>query len=244
MVRLGVNIDHVAGLRQARGGVEPEPVYAACIAEAAGADGITIHLREDRRHINDRDLAFLKKVVQTRINLEMALTDEMLGIAEEFKPESVCLVPERREEITTEGGLQIADRVPLFKEGIARLKDAGIKISLFLDADPAQMPLAVETGADCVEIHTGPYAGAPERDRETELIRVAESARLGHGLGLEMHAGHGLNYHNVLPVASLPEIVEVNIGHSIVSRAVFTGLSRAVREMVELVRLAREAANG
>lgn len=236
MTRLGVNIDHVAGLRQARGGVEPEPAYAACIAEEAGADGITIHLREDRRHICDRDLALLKKIVQTRINLEMALTGEMLGIAEEYKPESVCLVPEKREEVTTEGGLVIAGSVPRFRDGITRLKEAGIKVSLFLDADPAQVSAAVEAGADCVEIHTGPYADASEKNRSAELERVVEAACLGRGLGLEMHAGHGLNYHNVIPVASLPEIEEVNIGHSIVSRAVFAGLLRAVGEMVDLVR--------
>lgn len=231
-VRLGVNIDHVATLRQARGGIEPEPVFAAGIAELAGADGITIHLREDRRHIQDRDLHLLRQTVQTHLNLEMACSDEIVRIALDVKPEQVTLVPERREEITTEGGLDAGAALDRIKSVAARFKNAGIVVSLFIDPVPDQIRASAESGAACVELHTGRYANARNEDAQRAcLCELAEAANLARELGLRVYAGHGLNYTNVRAVADIPEVEELNIGHSIISRAVFVGLDHAVREM-------------
>ncbi|MCC5866944.1 MAG: pyridoxine 5'-phosphate synthase [Gammaproteobacteria bacterium] len=237
---LGVNIDHVATLRQARGTRYPDPVYAALMAEQAGADSITLHLREDRRHIQDRDLHSMKGVLQTRMNLEMAVTDEMLGIALDVRPEDCCLVPERREELTTEGGLDVAGQLDRVSAAVARLADAGIRVSLFIDPDPDQLEAARASGAPVVELHTGAYGEATsERARERELARLREAAAAGAKLGLTVHAGHGLHYHNVIPVAAIGEIVELNIGHAIIARAVFDGLGTAVSEMKHLLLEAR-----
>jgi pyridoxine 5-phosphate synthase len=215
-------------------------VYAALMAEQAGADSITLHLREDRRHIQDRDLRAMKDVLQTRMNLEMALTDEMLSIAMEVRPRDVCLVPERREELTTEGGLDVVTQLDRVREAVARLTDAGIRVSLFIDPDPRQIEASVASGAPVVELHTGRYADADEeRGRHRELVRVREAAQAGAALGLAVNAGHGLNYHNVQPVARIREIIELNIGHAIVARAIFDGLSTAVIEMKRLMTEAR-----
>ncbi|MGD9388641.1 MAG: pyridoxine 5'-phosphate synthase [Gammaproteobacteria bacterium] len=239
-IALGVNIDHVATIRQARRTRYPDPVYAALMAEQAGADSITLHLREDRRHIQDRDLRAMKDVLQTRMNLEMAVTDEMIGIALDVRPRDVCLVPERREELTTEGGLDVAGQLERVREAVARLTGAGIRVSLFIDPEATQLEAAVAAGAPVVELHTGAYADAPdEAARRAELRRVEAAARHGAGLGLIVNAGHGLNYHNVQPVARVPEIAELNIGHAIVARAIFDGLSTAVIEMKRLMTEAR-----
>jgi pyridoxine 5-phosphate synthase len=239
-IALGVNIDHVATIRQARRTRYPDPVYAALMAEQAGADSITLHLREDRRHIQDRDLRAMKDVLQTRMNLEMAVTDEMLAIATEVCPRDVCLVPERREELTTEGGLDVAGQLDRIRDAVARLAAAGMRVSLFVDPDPRQLEASVAAGAPVVELHTGRYADAEgERTRTAELARVREAARAGTALGLAVNAGHGLNYHNVQPIARIPEIVELNIGHAIVARAIFDGLSTAVIEMKRLMTEAR-----
>jgi len=260
--RLGVNIDHVATLRQARGGIAPEPVVAAGIAELNGADGITVHLREDRRHIQDRDLGILMQTVQTRINLEMAATEEMIGIATRLRPYSVTLVPEKRQELTTEGGLNVLGQREALHKAVYRLRDAGILVSLFIDPDLAQIRASKQAGADAFEIHTGTYcevfqagktADVPRNapvlggDRKTdeklknvpgflsklEEIRVA--ATYGKNVGLKVFAGHGLDVRNIVPILELPEIEEFNIGHSIVARAVFIGLGAAVREMADLI---------
>jgi pyridoxine 5-phosphate synthase len=237
---LGVNIDHVATLRQARGTRYPDPVYAALMAEQAGADSITLHLREDRRHIQDRDLHSMKGVLQTRMNLEMAVTDEMLGIALDVLPQDCCLVPERREELTTEGGLDVAGQMARISSAVARLTDAGIRVSLFIDPDPVQLQASRDAGAPVVELHTGAYAESTgERARARELARIRETAEAGAELGITVHAGHGLHYHNVIPVAAIPEIVELNIGHAIIARAVFDGLGTAVSEMKHLLLEAR-----
>lgn len=239
-IALGVNIDHVATIRQARRTRYPDPVYAALMAEQAGADSITLHLREDRRHIQDRDLRAMKDVLQTRMNLEMAVTDEMIDIALEVQPRDVCLVPERREELTTEGGLDVAGQLERVREAVARLAAAGIRVSLFIDPEASQLEAAVAAGAPVVELHTGAYADAAEATvRRAELRRVEAAARHGAGLGLEVNAGHGLNYHNVQPVARIPEVAELNIGHAIVARAIFDGLSTAVIEMKRLMTEAR-----
>lgn len=238
-IALGVNIDHVATLRQARGTRYPDPVHAALQAEMAGADLITLHLREDRRHIQERDVELLRAQLQTRMNLEMAVTDEMVEIACRYRPHDCCLVPERREELTTEGGLDVAAQLPRVREVCAQLAEAGIRVSLFVDPEPHQLEAAVEAGAPVVEIHTGAYADADETSRAAELERVVAAAARARALGLQVHAGHGLNYDNVQPVAAIPEIVELNIGHAIISRAVFTGLSEAVREMKRLMVEAR-----
>ena len=231
-VRLGVNIDHVATLRQARGGTEPEPVLAAGIAELAGADGITIHLREDRRHISDRDVRIIRETVQTHLNLEMACTDEIIEIALAVKPDQVTLVPERREEVTTEGGLDVAGALERIKAANQRLKQAGALVSLFIDPVAGQVKASVESGAQAIELHTGRYANARGDDEiEQRLCELADAASLAAGLGLRVYAGHGLNYVNARPVADIPEIEELNIGHSIIARAVFVGLGQAVREM-------------
>ncbi len=238
-IALGVNIDHVATIRQARRTRYPDPVYAALMAEQAGADCITLHLREDRRHIQDRDLRAMKDVLLTRMNLEMAVTDEMLAIAAEIGPRDCCLVPERREELTTEGGLDVAGQADRIAAAVAHLGRAGIRVSLFVDPDIRQLEAARDAGAPVVELHTGAYADAGEADLERELERVRMAARAGAELGLRVHAGHGLNYHNVQPVARIPEIRELNIGHAIVARAIFDGLSTAVIEMKRLMTEAR-----
>jgi pyridoxine 5-phosphate synthase len=237
---LGFNIDHVATLRQVRRGRVPNPVHAALAAENAGADSITLHLREDRRHIQDQDVRTLRGLLQTRMNLEMAVTDEMLGIAAEVRPADCCLVPERREELTTEGGLDVLGQVARLAEAVAALRPAGVRVSLFIDPDREQIEAAARTGAPAIELHTGAYAGAGDGARAAiELERLRTGARLAASLGLEVHAGHGLNYHNVGPVAAVREIVELNIGHAIVAHALFVGLPAAVSEMKRLMSEAR-----
>ena len=235
---LGVNIDHVATLRQARLGQAPSVVQAALVAEQAGADAITIHLREDRRHIQDRDVELLAETIATRLNLELAVTDDMLAIAETLRPADVCLVPERRQELTTEGGLDVVSHREAVRSACTRLIEAGIRVSLFIDPDPIQLEAARECGAPVVELHTGAYAETRGRERVSELERIRSAARQGLDLGLVVNAGHGLNYHNVQPVASINGINELNIGHAIVSRAVFVGLESAVREMKHLMSTA------
>lgn len=236
-VKLGVNVDHVATIRQARGTVEPDPVTAAALAELAGADGITVHLREDRRHIQERDVRLLRQTVQTRLNLEMAATDAMVEIALEVQPDCVTLVPERREELTTEGGLDVAMHRTLLKKQIGLLQQGGICVSLFVDPDLDQLKSAHRVGADYVEIHTGRYCDAKTAsERANELIKVENAIRAGRKLGMGVNAGHGLNYRNVQAVVALGGVEEFNIGHSIISRAVLVGMERAVREMVALLR--------
>jgi pyridoxine 5-phosphate synthase len=234
-MKLGVNVDHVATIRQARGTTEPDPVTAAALAELAGADSITVHLREDRRHIQDRDVELLRRTVQTRLNLEMAATDEMVAIALKIRPDSATLVPERRAELTTEGGLDVAGQRRALKQPIERLRQAGIVVSLFVDPDLEQIKAVHRLGADTIEIHTGTYCDAPPAARRGELAKIAEAVRAARKLGLGVNAGHGLNYRNVQEVAALGGIEEFNIGHSIVSRAVLVGMERAVREMVALL---------
>jgi pyridoxine 5-phosphate synthase len=234
-ILLGVNIDHVATLRQARGSRYPEPVQAALVAEQAGADVITLHLREDRRHIQDRDVEILSDVLQTRMNLEMAATSEMAAIVKRFAPHDCCLVPEKRQELTTEGGLDVAGNLDYMTDYCGELKDAGIRVSLFIDADPRQLDAAKESGAPVVEIHTGHYAEAiSDRDRRIELERIITAVEYGNSLGLQVNAGHGLDYHNVKAIVAIAGIVELNIGHAIICRALFTGLDQAVREMKAL----------
>lgn len=233
---LGVNIDHIATLRNARGTCYPEPAHLAAIAETAGADGITIHLREDRRHINDRDVAVLTQTLQTRMNLEMAVTDEMIDIAIKTKPVFVCLVPEKREELTTEGGLDVAGNFDHVTNAVKRLNSANIQVSLFIDPTEKQIDAAIKTGAAYIELHTGAYADAENETLEnSELARIATAATYAHNAGIKVNAGHGLNYHNVKPIAALPEIIELNIGHAIVARAVIDGFSVAVSEMKRLM---------
>jgi pyridoxine 5-phosphate synthase len=240
IILLGVNIDHVATLRQARGTRYPDPVQAAIAAEQAGADSITLHLREDRRHIQERDVSLLKDILQTRMNLEMAVTAEMLVFAERLRPADCCLVPERREELTTEGGLDVAGQLPRIREACARLATAGVRASLFIDADARQVAAAAAAGAPCIEIHTGRYADAANAaQQDAEFKRILESARLGVDAGLRVHAGHGLHYHNIQAIAAIPAIRELNIGHAIIARALFTGLGSAVAEMKRLMREAR-----
>jgi len=238
---LGVNIDHIATLRNARGTSYPDPVLGAGLAEQAGADGITVHLREDRRHITDRDVEILRRqTLQTRMNLEMAVTDEMMAIACRLRPHFVCLVPEKREEVTTEGGLDVAGQLERIAECVARLAEVGTQVSLFIDADREQIDAAVASGAPFIEIHTGRYADAEtEAEQLAELARIREAARYAHALGLKVNAGHGLHYHNVKPIAAIPEMVELNIGHAIIARAVFEGLPNAVAEMKRLMVEAR-----
>jgi len=236
---LGVNIDHVATLREARRARYPDPVHAALAAEMAGADSITLHLREDRRHIRDHDVHSLKGLLQTRMNLEMAVTDEMIEVARDVRPADCCLVPERRAEITTEGGLDAAGQTARLAEAAAALAESGIRVALFIDPEPRQIEAASKIGVPAIELHTGAYAEAAGGQRAIELERLHASARLGASLGLEVHAGHGLHYQNVGPVAAIGEIVELNIGHAIIARAVFVGLERAVREMKALMQAAR-----
>lgn len=237
MARLGVNIDHVATIRQARRTVEPDPVWAAALAELGGADGITIHLREDRRHIQDRDLRLLRETVRVKLNLEMAASDEITDIALAVHPDQCTLVPERREEVTTEGGLDVLTHRARVQRCIERLQGAGIEVSLFVDPDATQIEASRELGAQAVELHTGRYADAPtESDRKHELCTLIAAANVAHREGLLLHMGHGLTYRNVVPVARIAGVCELNIGHSIVSRAVLVGMERAVREMRELVQ--------
>jgi pyridoxine 5-phosphate synthase len=238
-IALGVNIDHVATLRQARRGRYPDPVYAALIAEEAGADSITLHLREDRRHIQDRDVAAMREALQTRMNLEMAVTDEMLRIAQKVLPQDCCLVPESRQEITTEGGLNVAGQAARIGDAVKALGASGIRVSLFIDPDPEQIEAAQRAAAPVIELHTGAYADSTGAARAREFERLCTAAKFAARLGLVVNAGHGLNYHNVEPIAAIPEIIELNIGHAIVARAVADGLAKAVRDMKQLMRAAR-----
>ncbi|MDV5141036.1 pyridoxine 5'-phosphate synthase [Chimaeribacter arupi] len=237
---LGVNIDHIATVRNARGTNYPDPVQAAFVSEQAGADGITVHLREDRRHITDRDVRILRQTIQTRMNLEMAVTDEMLGIACELTPHFCCLVPEKRQEVTTEGGLDVAGQIDKMGVAVERLNQAGILVSLFIDADLRQIDAAVAVGAPYIEIHTGAYAEAASPQAQlAELERIKRAAAYAAGKGLYVNAGHGLTYHNVQPVAAIAEMHELNIGHAIIGRAVISGLADAVRDMKTLMLDAR-----
>lgn len=238
-IALGVNIDHVATLRQARRGRDPDPVHAALEAEMAGADGITLHLREDRRHIQDADVRTLRARLAIPMNLEMAVTDEMVQIACEVRPPHCCLVPEKRQELTTEGGLDVAGQSERIGAAIERLTAHGVRVSLFIDPDPAQIDSSARLGAPAIELHTGAYAEALGTERARELERLASGARRAGRLGLQVHAGHGLDYHNVQPVAAIGEIVELNIGHAIIARALFHGLPAAVRQMRELMSAVR-----
>jgi pyridoxine 5-phosphate synthase len=232
VILLGVNIDHVATLRQARGTRYPEPIQAALVAEQAGADSITAHLREDRRHIQDRDIYLLKDMLHSRLNLEMAVTDEMIGIALRVKPQACCLVPERREELTTEGGLDVAGAPERMREACQALVGAGVEVSLFIDPDLRQIDAAKEAGVPVVELHTGRYADAESVDAQRqELQRIRIAAAHAHSIGLQVNAGHGLNMHNVEAICRIPEIVELNIGHSIIAQALFSGLDQAVRDL-------------
>jgi pyridoxine 5-phosphate synthase len=235
MATLGVNIDHVATLRQARRTVEPDPVWAAALAELAGADAITVHLREDRRHIQDRDLEVLRKTVQVKLNLEAAIAPAMIEIACHVRPDQVTLVPERREEVTTEGGLDVVTHRAATAAAVGRLRDAGIAVSLFIDPCPRQIDAAVDLGVDAAELHTGTYANASEGDRHDALVELSRGAAMVRQARLQLAAGHGLTYRNVVPVARLDGMGELNIGHSIVSRAVLVGFAQAVREMKALI---------
>lgn len=233
--RLGVNIDHVATVRQARGTEYPSVLQAAYVVADAGADLITIHLREDRRHIQDRDVELIRECVPLVLNLEMAVTDEMITIAERIRPEWCCLVPEKREELTTEGGLNVVAQQQHIQQACQRLQDAGIKVSLFVDPDEQQLTASQQCGADAVELHTGEYGEAQGQQAIDALLRIQEAAQFGAQQGLAIHAGHGLHYHNVKPVAAVPVVQELNIGHAIISRALFSGLDRAVRDMKSLI---------
>jgi pyridoxine 5-phosphate synthase len=238
-IALGVNIDHVATLRQARRARYPDPLVAALLAEEAGADSITLHLREDRRHIQDGDVASLRGALQTRMNLEMAVTDEMIRIARKILPQDCCLVPESREEVTTEGGLNVSAQSARINDAVKALGGAGIRVSLFIDPDPAQIEAAQRAGAPVIELHTGAYADSTGAARAREFERVRSAAKFAARLGLIVNAGHGLNYHNVEPVAAIAEIVELNIGHAIVARSIVDGIAKAVRDMKQLMRAAR-----
>lgn len=236
MIKLGVNIDHVATLRQARGTRYPDPVQAAIDAEQAGADSITLHLREDRRHIQERDVEILRQTLTTRMNLEMAVADDIVAYACKIKPQDCCLVPERRQELTTEGGLDVVSHLKKITQVCKQLSDAGIRVSLFVDPDPTQIAAAAQTGVPAIEIHTGHYADATGDHWRKELTRIEQAAIQGRDLRLQVNAGHGLNYHNVQSIAAIPGIAELNIGHAIVARALFTGMQQAVSEMKRLMR--------
>lgn len=237
MKKLGLNIDHVATVREARKTVEPDPLYAAAIGELAGADGITVHLREDRRHINDRDVMLLSQFIKTKLNLEMAATKEMVSIAKRVKPSCATIVPEKREEVTTEGGLDVTGQRETLEESIGELKEAGIPVSLFVDPVLDQIQDSRDSGADYIEIHTGGYCEVYGKEHEQrELDKIRKAAFFASSIGLGVNAGHGLNYKNIIPVLSIPQIEEFNIGHAIIARAVFVGLYQAVREMVEILR--------
>ncbi|MEJ2745753.1 MAG: pyridoxine 5'-phosphate synthase [bacterium] len=237
MIKLGVNIDHVATVRQARRTVEPDPLAAGLLCERAGAHGITVHLREDRRHIQDRDVEILRQKIRTRLNLEMAVAEEIVSIAERVKPDSACLVPEKREEVTTEGGLDVAGNGEKVAAAVKRLQSAGIVVSIFIDPVENQIGAAADVGADFIELHTGCYANARKaEERRAELDTLTAMGELASGKGLRVNAGHGLTYANVRPILGIPHLEELNIGHSIVSRAIFVGLEQAVREMLELLK--------
>ncbi len=238
-ILLGVNVDHIATLRQARGTRFPDPVQAALVSEAAGADGITMHLREDRRHIQDRDIELAMQMLHTRLNLEMAVVEEMITLAERLKPANVCLVPEKREELTTEGGLDVAGGGNRIREACQRLGAAGCEVSLFIDPHPDQIQAAFDAGAPAIELHTGTWVDASRQDAEIELARLIAGAEMAHALGMTVNAGHGLHYHNVEAIAAVPWFHELNIGHAIVARAALTGLDEAVREMKRLMVQAR-----
>jgi pyridoxine 5-phosphate synthase len=235
MVELGVNIDHVATVRQARRTVEPDPVAAAVLAELGGADSITVHLREDRRHIQDRDVRVLAQTIRTKMNFELSVAPEIVSIACEVRPHQATLVPEKREEVTTEGGLDLRPRSPHLLEAIQRLRDMGVSISLFIDPDREQVEIAKELSVDAIELHTGQYASSTGARQKEELDRLVHAGQHAADLGLRLHAGHGLTYHNVLPVATIPNMFELNIGHSIVSRAVLVGMQQAVSDMKRLL---------
>jgi pyridoxine 5-phosphate synthase len=240
LILLGVNIDHIATLRQARGTKYPEPLQAACIAEQAGANSITAHLREDRRHIQDKDMYRLKEMIQTRLNFEMAVTPEMLGLATEIKPYACCLVPEKREELTTEGGLDVASSPDKMQRACAQLAESDIEVSLFIDPEELQIDAAVKTGAPVIELHTGHYADAKTKiEQGLALKRIATAANYAHSAGLQVNAGHGLNLFNVEAICQIAEIVELNIGHALIAQAVFCGMEVAVRDMKQLMRSAR-----
>jgi pyridoxine 5-phosphate synthase len=239
MIRLGVNVDHVATVRQARRADVPDPVEAALLAEKAGADGITVHLREDRRHIQERDVRVLRERATSKINLEMAVTPDMVAFAEKLRPNDACFVPEKRQELTTEGGLDVVANRSRVKDAVTKLQGSGIHVSLFIDSEGAQIEAAREVGAHAIEIHTGAYCNVSGAGREKERQAIAKAATFAQSLGLEVHAGHGLDYVNVVPIAVIPEIVELNIGHSIIARAVIVGIEQAVREMKELLVRAR-----
>ncbi len=241
-IALGVNIDHVATLRQARRARYPDPLYAALLAEQAGADSITLHLREDRRHIQDRDVFAMREALQTRMNLEMAVTEEMVRIALKVRPQDSCLVPESRQEVTTEGGLNVAGQAARVTEAVAALAAGGIRVSLFIDPEPSQIEAARRAGAPVIELHTGAYADAVGAARAREFERLRNAAKIAASLGLTVNAGHGLNYHNVEPIAAILEIIELNIGHAIVARSIVDGLPKAVRDMKELMRRSRAIA--
>ena len=239
-ILLGVNIDHVATLRQARGTNYPDPVQAALVAEQAGADGITAHLREDRRHIQDKDIYLLQDILHTRLNLEMAVTDEMIAIAEKVKPVACCLVPEKREELTTEGGLDVASSPERMKNACQSLANAGIEVSLFIDPDFKQIDAAVNAGAPVIELHTGCYADAVNvQVQKAELLRIQKAAEYAYSAGLQVNAGHGLHFHNVEAICYIPEMVELNIGHSIIAQSVFSGLDKTIRDLKRIMRDAR-----
>lgn len=239
-LQLGVNIDHIATLRQARGTKYPDPVEAAILAERAGADAITLHMREDLRHIQPRDVKLIKEVIQTKMNLELAITDSMIDFALEIKPEECCLVPEKREELTTEGGLDVSSNFDAVKNAITKLKSQGMEVAIFIDPDLQQIELSKKAGADAVEIHTGCYADAKDsRVKEKELLRIRQSAEYAAKLKLIVNAGHGLHYHNIKPIAKIKELNTLNIGHSIMARAFFTGITQAVEDMRKLMQEAR-----
>jgi pyridoxine 5-phosphate synthase len=239
MAKLGLNVDHIATVRQARGGIEPDPVTAAALGELAGAESITIHLREDRRHIQDRDLKILRQTVKTKLNLEMAATQEMVAIALKIRPEQVTLVPEKRQELTTEGGLDVILNAKLISDTVKRLRDGGITVSLFVDPNQEQIKVSNKCGADYIEIHTGKYAEAADwKNRNLELNAIETAVKLARKVNLGVNAGHGLNYVNIKPLTAIGGIEEYNIGHSIIARAMLVGLDRAVKDMVELIRYA------
>ncbi|HEX6439673.1 MAG TPA: pyridoxine 5'-phosphate synthase [Candidatus Binatia bacterium] len=240
MIRLGVNVDHVATVRQARRVDVPDPLEAALIAEKAGADGITVHLREDRRHIQERDVQLLRERLNTKLNLEMAVTPAMLIFAENVRPNDACFVPEKREELTTEGGLDVVSHRQKIREATQRLQGIGVRVSLFIDPESAQIEASRDAGAHAVEIHTGAYCNALGMEREKQLQVIREAGKLAQSLGLEVHGGHGLNYDNVLAIAQIPEMAELNIGHSIIARAIIVGIEQATREMKDLLSKAKE----
>lgn len=239
LILLGVNVDHVATVRQARGSLYPDPVQAALVAELAGADGITAHLREDRRHIQDRDIFLLKKMLQTRLNLEMGVTEEMVGVALKVRPFACCLVPEKRAELTTEGGLDVITHFHAIQHACGQLADAGIEVSLFIDPEIAQIDAAIKAGAPVVELHTGAYAEVSGAAQVLELQRLQKAATYAKQAGLQVNAGHGLNFHNVEAICQIPELVELNIGHSIIAQALFSGLSQTVKDLKQVMRQTR-----